>query len=682
MKRILILLLSAILLLAALPQRTALAQTEQDAHADHVLIYNPLPYERGKNQLFSGTLPKVAPDVEPDGDALFVSGPHRTGRDLSERADDENRRAFWICTDLNTYTYDRRMFRLAAETEHCRIWSMENDTLPFTAEQTQRMAEQFETVIYPSNTNAFGPFRDLAGDGKLHIVTYAMNSISVCGFFDSYDLYSAEEIAVVDPDDSESYNCLPIINVNTRMAEQEQTVLCTLAHEFQHLILRSAVLAAPANADRLGSERTVGLWLNEGFSMEAEELSYPHAVEEQGYLDAFARSEKVRNGMSVQNFDATSNDVGAYGQSFLFAQYLGAQCGNTAFSAFLNLWRSETDADNLTDAHMLNALLSDAQKAELDGLAAYSDRVTRVLGSEANVRLSKLLLAFRLSLLTQAEDGILSIGDRHAETPVYGGSGRKIEGGGALLIECGAGFSVPKDADGGLVFVLLRDGRIQEIVTVGEPEEGFYVIAAEVNGTWLALPAKPLKDGIQKGIPIGTAQGDTIPASEAPDAIFAVTRAGEDFRFACDDPNGSYVLTRTGQVSQALAVKDADTCFAWRHFADGSDRLQADGYYGRAVLYGKVAGGFGYFAPAYFDNDAFVRIHLLRVALRRGDVNLDGMLTAADAALILRAIVRLSYMSAPMRAAADLDGDGEVTASDAAKLLRILVELEPEEPEH
>ena len=678
MKRVLILVLSALLLFSALPSANATTE-EQTADADHVLICNPLPYVKNANDLFTGTLPKEEPEDEPDGEALFTPGLHRTGRDGSERTEDPNRHAFWICTDLNTYRYDKRMFRLAAETEHCCIWTMENDVLSFTEEQTQRMAEQFETVIYPSNTQNFGPFRDLGGDGKLHIVTYAMNSFSVCGFFDAYDLYSAEEIAVIDPDDSESYNCLPIINVNSRMAEDERTVLCTLAHEFQHLILRSAVLASPANADKLGRETSVGLWLNEGFSMEAEELSYSGAVAEQGYLDAFARSSKVQNGMSVLHFDATSNDVGAYGQSFLFAQYLKAQYGETFFSTFLNLWRAEEDAQNLTEAHYLTALLSDAQKTELDGLAAYTDRVTDALGTEENALFSKLLMAFRLSLIVRAEDGVLSIGGQHAETPIYRGTGRKIEGGGAILIECADGFTMPKDADAGLVFVLLRDGEITETVTVSEPEAGFYVIAAERDGAWCAIPAAPTADGIIRGIPIGTPENGTIPASEAVGAIFAVTRETDGYRFLCDDRNGTYALTRTSATSQGLAVRESDSCFAWRYFADGSDRLQADGYYGRAILCGSMAGGFGYFAPAYFDNDAFFRIHLLRVTFRHGDANLDGRLTSADAALILRAIVNLSYLNAPMRAVADMDGDGEVTAADASKILRIVVQLESEE---
>ena len=58
-----------------------------------------------------------------------------------------------------------------------------------------------------------------------------------------------------------------------------------------------------------------------------------------------------------------------------------------------------------------------------------------------------------------------------------------------------------------------------------------------------------------------------------------------------------------------------------------------------------------------------------------GDANCDGMITAADAALILRSIVGLSALSPRGTLNADVDGDGEVTAADAAMILRYVVGL-------
>ncbi len=677
MKRAFSILLAMMLLFAAFPH--AATGEEIQSHTievDRVLICNPLPYDAQGNTLYSGTLRKAQEDEEPDGGLLFLPGLHKTGRDLSQGRKSADTQDFWVCTDLVTYRYDKRTFRLAAEGAHCRIWTMEDDALSFTEEQTAAMLEQFETVIYPTESAYFGAFRDLSGDGKLEILTYAMNSTSICGFFDTYDLYTHDEIAVIDPDDADSYNCLPIINVNARMADKTTVVYGTLAHELQHLIQRSAVLASPANADRLGNEIAIGLWLNEGFSMAAEELCYPGSVQEQGYVDAYARSEKVRFGMSYRNFDATSTDVGAYGQSFLFTEYLRAQCGNGVFRDILAYWRGENNASALTEGRAITEQLSDEQRDGIDGIVSFGDTVAAALGTEDESRLSKLAIAFRLAILLQQSEGLYAIGASEPDMPVYTGTGRRIEGGGALLLECGERFTVPADADSGLIFVGIKDGVVSEIYTVPEPEEGFYVIAAQYEGQWLAIGAKPAENQYLAAVPVEPNADGTIDAANANGAIFRAVRTENGFRFECKNADGTYYLRRTAGTGQTMGISDEPSAFLWSHFADGTDRLQADGFYGRAILYGGVQHGFGYFAPAFFDSASFAKPRLLRVTIMRGDANLDGKLTAADAALVLRTVVGLSYMDEPMCAAGDTDGDGEITAADAAKILRLVVQLE------
>ncbi len=677
MKRVFAILFALCLLFAAIPH-TAVGDGVQShiIEADRVLIYNPLPYDAEGNMLFTGTLPKDQANEEPDGDPLFVPGPHKTGRDLSSHAKDPDTHDFWVCTDLVTYRYDKLTFRLAAEGAHCRIWTLPGDDLSFTDAQTAAMLEQFESVVYPCDTAYFGGFRDLSGDGKLEIVAYAMNSTSVCGFFDTYDLYSYEEISVIDPDDADSYNCLPIINVNTRMACKDTIVYGTLAHEFQHLIQQSAILASPANSGLLGREKRIGVWLNEGFSMAAEELCYPGSVAEQGYLDAFGRSEKIRQGMSYRRFDTTSTDVGAYGQSFLFAAYLRAQCGDGVFRDVLAYWQEAEEPSALSEAQAIRAVCGEDLIASFEALLPYGEAVSETLGSEDEILLSKLALAFRLAILLEEESGLFSIGASEADIPVYTGTGRRLEGGGALLVECGGSFAVPFDADSGLVFVGIKDGAVTEIYPVPEPEEGFYAIAAEYGGQWLAISAKPTEDRFLKAVRVQPNGDGTIDAANANGAIFRAVRTENGYRFECRNSDGTYVLNRTSANSQTMRISDTDGAFTWSHFADGADRLQADGFYGRAILYGSYQGGFGYFPSGYFENASFAKPRLLRVTILHGDANLDGKLTAADAALVLRTVVGLSYMDEAMCAAGDADNDGEISAADAAKILRLVIQLD------
>ena len=58
-----------------------------------------------------------------------------------------------------------------------------------------------------------------------------------------------------------------------------------------------------------------------------------------------------------------------------------------------------------------------------------------------------------------------------------------------------------------------------------------------------------------------------------------------------------------------------------------------------------------------------------------GDANLDTMVTAGDAAEILRAVVGLTELSEEAKKMADVNQDGEITAADAAFLLRAVVGL-------
>ena len=58
-----------------------------------------------------------------------------------------------------------------------------------------------------------------------------------------------------------------------------------------------------------------------------------------------------------------------------------------------------------------------------------------------------------------------------------------------------------------------------------------------------------------------------------------------------------------------------------------------------------------------------------------GDANCDGMVTSADAAIILRSLVELAQLTPRGMLHADVDGDGEITAADAAMILRYIVML-------
>ena len=58
-----------------------------------------------------------------------------------------------------------------------------------------------------------------------------------------------------------------------------------------------------------------------------------------------------------------------------------------------------------------------------------------------------------------------------------------------------------------------------------------------------------------------------------------------------------------------------------------------------------------------------------------GDVNFDGVVTAADALIVLRYAMDLAGMTPEQLAVADMNGDGVVNASDAIIILRLSMGL-------
>ena len=61
----------------------------------------------------------------------------------------------------------------------------------------------------------------------------------------------------------------------------------------------------------------------------------------------------------------------------------------------------------------------------------------------------------------------------------------------------------------------------------------------------------------------------------------------------------------------------------------------------------------------------------------KGDVNKDGVISAADAAATLQAVAKLTTLDAIQSLAANVDGATAVAAGDAAKILRVVAKLDP-----
>lgn len=65
-------------------------------------------------------------------------------------------------------------------------------------------------------------------------------------------------------------------------------------------------------------------------------------------------------------------------------------------------------------------------------------------------------------------------------------------------------------------------------------------------------------------------------------------------------------------------------------------------------------------------------------AIRKGDINGDGRISAADARLALRYAAKIESLTADQVSAAEVNQDNKITAADARKILRVSAKLETE----
>jgi hypothetical protein len=226
----------------------------------------------------------------------------------------------------------------------------------FTASDFTEIGNEFESLIYPTDTAYFGKETDRNTDGRVTILytpevnraTAAGSSAFIAGFFWGGDLVKKTEYAQLGipcPQTNEQeifYMLVPdpsgTINSNPRsVATVKQNTRGTIAHEFQHMINQGHRLLSPV----VDSAETT--WLNEALSHFAEEivgrakLGYPDfqkltftAVNSPSTADydAFFRQNLLRYRSWMQRPDTSSptsnasrNQLAPRGAAWMFLRY-------------------------------------------------------------------------------------------------------------------------------------------------------------------------------------------------------------------------------------------------------------------------------------------------------------------------------------------------------------------------
>jgi hypothetical protein len=156
-----------------------------------------------------------------------------------------SQQAFWVMnTDDNTNFQVTASLRYI--TDHLYFWI--EDGVRYNERDLKRLAETFESMIYPTNRAFFGSewSPGVDGDQRLHILYAGGLGSSIAGYFSSADEYPS---LINEYSNQRELFLLNADNVDL----DEPFTYGVLAHEFQHMI-------------HWFQDRNEESWMNEGFS--------------------------------------------------------------------------------------------------------------------------------------------------------------------------------------------------------------------------------------------------------------------------------------------------------------------------------------------------------------------------------------------------------------------------------
>ncbi len=235
------------------------------------------------------------------------------------------RETFWV-TNVDTSENFQVETILEAVTDHLYFWI--EDGVKFSRRDLDKLAQTFETKIYPTDREFFGSEWSPGVDNDPHIyIIYASGlGSNLAGYFSSVDEYP--------PQAHEYSNSHETFMLNSDTSGLGETYTYgVLAHEFQHMI-------------HWYWDRNETSWLNEGFS---ELAAFLNGYYSGGFATTYAQNPDLQLNDWPNDPSKTTPH---YGSSFLFVAYFLDRFGSAATQALVSHemnGMSSIDALNLTD---------------------------------------------------------------------------------------------------------------------------------------------------------------------------------------------------------------------------------------------------------------------------------------------------------------------------------------------
>ena len=362
--------------------------------------------------------------------------------------------AFYAYTDSNLRQRGLRNFTCIFEGKHCYIWDLDGTV---TATQAKDLGNEFDSRIYDIDTETFGQGRFTEDGGKVHILFQPLRK-GLGGFFTMYDIFATGEVTDAEIKGYGLNVDHAIININSAMLKSDYAFIrSTLAHEFQHQICATDYVEY--------NKQQMKTWLNEAMSAYAEDLVYPGIKNEGMYQVLMFMSDPFRKGQSLYNFSTQYDDyIGAYGAVYMFTQYMKELDGNKVFTNVHQNYR--TGRAGMTEAEIIYKSVSAKTQDEISRKYNYPQFIEKEFATEEELWMSKLTLDFFLESLRMDLGGSSSRGYSAEKVWEMGHkqmfyseiNPQDIEGGGRMIVALeGDTFTIPKDAQRGLIYVGLDE---------------------------------------------------------------------------------------------------------------------------------------------------------------------------------------------------------------------------------
>lgn len=464
------------------PEQTVEYKTAFENKVSYVMIYNPYIYsedtftdEKDKNEIYTGDfasqinsnltravgldeeddLAYLTPsDIGPDLSELDINFEGNKASPLQETFEEGETCEFWCGSSSRS----KKTFTCVYAGEHCYVWEYNSG---LTDSDLQSYGRGFDSNIYDTDVELFGEPRYADAGGKINILFYPMDDIgsgTVFGFFLPAEIFTSEEVSNYIAEQKGINLNKAIINMNSTCVQvyerigETDSIYSTMAHELQHLICTTDWIESASGM----YANHCATWLNEAMSGFVEEYLYPGIKStEHGHIKQFMLSDSVRNGQSLYNFD-TTNDIGVYGQVYLFSEYVANLVDNYVFKSIHSGWRNNRSG-NATEAQVLYNTLPESEQRRIRNSIQYPSSVN--FSNDYDEWYSKMTLDFYLSMLTYEADDPNAYNNVDPMSLLYNqNTAANIEGGGRVIVATNEGtFSIPDDAGDGLIYIGLDE---------------------------------------------------------------------------------------------------------------------------------------------------------------------------------------------------------------------------------